>query len=196
MQRCLNCLDTSSKGAIIRPTGKRRRESRLTRKEETMKLPSLCAHAHANQIHTTYSAGPRASQDSASVDWQADGRSGLACGRSALAQVHQSEQFAINEFAYALRDDGPARTGQADARARAEPYACGRRHDRVGHAVGDSSTDTFNVRGHVSPAIIEFIARDAIKRAALALTPSDALDIAGEALLALACIAQREVSHG
>lgn len=49
--------------------------------------------------------------------------------------------------------------------------------------------------GHVSPAILEFIARDAIRRAALAPTPADALDIAGDALLAVARIVQREVSH-
>ncbi|AMM13349.1 hypothetical protein AX768_03705 [Burkholderia sp. PAMC 28687] len=49
---------------------------------------------------------------------------------------------------------------------------------------------------HVSPAIIEFIARDAIKRASLAPTPVAALDIAGEALLALATLTQREVNHG
>ncbi|SAL19315.1 hypothetical protein AWB71_00922 [Caballeronia peredens] len=50
--------------------------------------------------------------------------------------------------------------------------------------------------GHVSPAILEFIVRDAIKRAALAPSHAAALDIAGEALLAVAQILSREVSHG
>ncbi|MDR5743266.1 hypothetical protein QCE73_08875 [Caballeronia sp. LZ029] len=48
---------------------------------------------------------------------------------------------------------------------------------------------------HISPAIIEFIARDAIKRAALAPTYADALDITGDALLAVARIVEREISH-
>jgi hypothetical protein len=49
--------------------------------------------------------------------------------------------------------------------------------------------------GQVSPAITEFIARDALKRAALAPTSDAALDIVGEALAILASITKREASH-
>lgn len=186
-------LTISPKGANFLSIGKRICESRLSRKDETMKLTLTACRAatHAYQIHTTVAGRSFGTEEQPRVDREADGRTGLARGRSALAEIHQPEsrQWAPNESANAVYDDGSVGARRGNARANPEQNACGGSNDRARRVVTQAG---------LAPALPSptLIIREALRAAALAPTYQDALDVTGEALRRLAELARAEVSRG
>jgi hypothetical protein len=189
-------LTISSLGAIFMGIGKRSCESHLSRKDETMKLTSSACRAanHAYQIHTSVARKPRGAEELARNDRQADGRFGLAGGRSALAQVHESEPRyrTPDGRTDAVHDDGAARTRPGDTRTHLESDAGARCDDRLG-AVGVRVVSDYP-SGQLSQSIATIV-RDALRAAVYASTDKAALDVVGVALQTIAAIPRGEVSH-
>ena len=154
-------------------------------------LTACRAATHAYQIHTTVAGRSFGIEEQPRTDREADGRTGLARGRSALAEVHQPEsrQWAPNEPADALYDDGAVGARRGDAGTNPEQNARSGRNDRAGRVV----TQATLAPALTSPALI---IREALRAAALAPTYQDALDVTGDALRRLADLARAEVSRG
>lgn len=132
-------LTNSPNRANFSFTGKRHRESHLSRKDETMKLTLRACRAvtHAHQIHTPIARRPLGAEEQPGTDREANGRIGVARRRSALEKVHQSEsrQRASNEPANALHNDGSVGARRGDARENSQQDARSGRIDRAGQRV-------------------------------------------------------------
>lgn len=104
-----------------------------------MKLTlSACrAATHAYQIHSPLAGRSLGIEEQSRDDREADGRAGLASGRPALAQVHESESGhrTSNEPANAIHDDGSVGARLGDPRADSQQNASGRCDDRAGQRV-------------------------------------------------------------
>ncbi len=193
-------LTGAPKGATLAVMGLAFRATRFSARTPLMKTflrAPFRASKTDDSVRTSLSRRPEKIEGLAGQEQHRDGRAVRSDVRIPVAEVHgrRLAEPAGYGHAHAVLRDGSIGTRRADDGARAEADArCGRDR-RARPAVSASHQPSHALTGHISPAILEHIARDAIKRAAMAPTPASALDIAGEALLALARIAQREVPH-
>jgi len=161
-----------------------------------MKLTSSACRAanHAYNLHTSVAGKLGSAEKFAGYDRQADGRSGLASGRSALAQVHQSTpgERASNGRTDAVHNDGATRARCRDARTNLGSDALGRRDDRFdSHGAGAlTRASAFPV----SPSIATIV-RNALRAAVNASTDAAALDTVAEAFQTIAALSLAEVRN-
>ncbi len=184
-------LTISPNGASLIALGKRTRESRLSREDETMKhtFSACSAITHAHQIHTTFARGSGRIEIGAWSYRQTDGRTCLAGGRSALAQVHQPEprDSEANEFAHVVHDGCAVGVITRDDREGLEPDALNGRDHRPDRTEVTFTGDPANLPG-TFPFSIPSIVTGALRAAALAGTYQDALNITGTALIAISTL--------
>lgn len=172
------------------------------RKERSMKiLLGVLAHAPEknDSIHASLARGSGTAETRAWQDERRDGRSVQPCQWPTVAAlpVHRPKQSSRHGDANAVLRDGAAGTGPADAGAHPRPDASGGRDCRVGLdrvTATSVSPRACTLRAHLSP--FDSLIADALRRAALAPTDREALDIAGGVLATLAQLARAEVRHG
>ncbi|MFP3709108.1 helix-turn-helix domain-containing protein [Paraburkholderia sp. SIMBA_009] len=179
-------LTISPNRATFTSIGKRSRESRLPRKDETMKLtlPACRAATHANQIHTSYAGRSFGTQELTGEDRQGNGRIGLAGWGSALAQIHQPQpgHRAADERAHAVHDGSADGAGRRLVESHFGADAADRRDDRARQALTHAPF----------PENLTVFINCALRDAATAPTVYDALDVCADALVTLAALARME----